>query len=127
MPLKHIPKGKGGALFGSFSSPQPQKSVFRTFLKNKTSSRLRQVIVSGRDREWMVLNALNLSSYRPEWGTPLSFFTNAIQAMDGKGTLSLSTKSGNGMVAVPIGATGSENSKEFWEEYSPLFRDPIGL
>jgi len=68
MPLKHIPQGKGGALFGSFPSSNPPKSAFRTF---------------------------------------------AIQAMDGKGTLSLSTKSRNGMVAVPIGATGSGNSKDF--------------
>lgn len=113
MPLKHIPKGKGVALFGSFPSPQPQKSVFRAFLKNKTSSRLCQAIVSGRDREWMVLNVLNLSSYGPEWGKPLSLFTNAIQAMDGQRAPSLSTKSRNGMVAVPIGATGSGNSKEF--------------
>ena len=50
MPLKHIPKGKGVALFGSFPSPNPQKSAFRTFLKNITSSRLRQAIVSERDR-----------------------------------------------------------------------------
>ena len=72
----------------------------------------------------MVLNALDLSSYGPEWGKPLSLFTNAIQAMDGKGTLSLSTKSRNGMVAVPIGETGSGNSKEFmgriFTPFSPM-------
>ncbi|MFB3109224.1 MAG: hypothetical protein ACE1ZE_07650, partial [Candidatus Binatia bacterium] len=50
MPLKPILKGKGLALLGPFPSPQPQKSVFRTFLKNKTSSRLRQAIISERDR-----------------------------------------------------------------------------
>ncbi len=53
MPLKHIPQGKGVALFGSFPSLNPQKSVFRTFPKNKTSSRLRQAIVSkGTGNGW---------------------------------------------------------------------------
>ncbi len=53
MPLKHIPQGKGGALFGSFPSSTPPKSAFRTFLKNITSSRLRQAIVSkGTGNGW---------------------------------------------------------------------------
>jgi len=102
MPLKHIPQGERvGPCSGPFLPPNPLKSVFRTFLKNKTSSRLRQAIVSERDR---YMDGLERSKLVILWvgrGEPPSLFTNAIQAMDGKGALSLSTKSRNGMVAVP--------------------------